>query len=560
MDMNAETESRFDAEALRSRMGAKTFARGEAYYNSGRVVILSNEPGRVLAQVSGTQIYQTDITGQGAAISGACSCPAFEDSGFCKHMVAVALTANAADADAEEAGAIPRIRDHLKGHDVDFLVDMILRLAERDSALFLRLDMAALTDSGDDKAIELRLRRAIDRATKTDNSLDYRESRWWAAGVSDVLDAIAELLPTGRATLLLTLSERVLDRVEQAVETITDSDHFCRRLLERACQLHLAAASAKRPEPIPFARALFRREAESRHGTFNGAARRYAEVLGEEGLAEYRRLANEAWQKLPPLRGRRDGECEFSSDHHRLEAILDFFAERDGDVDVRIALRAKDLSSPSAYLQLAVFCLDQGRREEALRRAEEGLWVFEDGPRDDRLLLFAAELLSKVGRSADAETLLWRGFEKAPSFGLYESLCCVGGDSGRKRAIASLQSHLADAQSSRRHLTADLLVHILMRDERPSEAWALVRQHGASIGARERLARMTDTAFPWEAREVYAERVEQLIVCGGNTGYFKAMELIGRMAELTDADKHAAYVDAIKMRHGRKRNLMKFLG
>ena len=52
--------------------------------------------------------------------------------------------------------------------------------------------------------------------------------------------------------------------------------------------------------------------------------------------------------------------------------ILDFFAERDGDVEARIALRMRDLSSPWDYLQLAEFCLSQGRQDEALRRAEEG--------------------------------------------------------------------------------------------------------------------------------------------------------------------------------------------
>ena len=48
----------------------------------------------MLAQVAGTEDYRTELTGRGEDFDGECSCPAFEDWGFCKHMVATALAAN----------------------------------------------------------------------------------------------------------------------------------------------------------------------------------------------------------------------------------------------------------------------------------------------------------------------------------------------------------------------------------------------------------------------------------------------------------------------------------
>src|SRR6185312_14309600 len=111
-----------------------------------------------------------------------------------------------------------------------------------------------------------------------------------------------------------------------------------------------------------------------------------------------------------------------------LEDILDFFAERDGDVDARIALRAKDLSSPWSYLQVAEFCLAQGRPDEALRRAEEGLWLFEDAQLDELLVAFTAGLLTNAGRNDDAERVLWRALGKSPSLKLYIQLVAAGGD------------------------------------------------------------------------------------------------------------------------------------
>ena len=169
--------------------------------------------------------------------------------------------------------------------------------------------------------------------------------------------------------------------------------------------------------PVALARDLFERETGDGYGTFDGAAWLYADVLGEAGLAEYRRLATEAWEKLPPLTGRSREKAE--GDYYGLSGILDSFAERDGDVEARIALRAKDLSSPWKYLELAEFCLEHKGANEALRWAEEGLWTFEDAPSDARLVLFAANLLMKADRRGEAEAVLKRAFERAPDFNVY---------------------------------------------------------------------------------------------------------------------------------------------
>src|SRR5205823_5635630 len=105
-------------------------------------------------------------------------------------------------------------------------------------------------------------------------------------------------------------------------------------------------------------------------------------------------------------------------------------------------LRAKNLASQWDYLQLAEFCLSQGRKEEALRRAEEGLWQFEDDRQDERLLLFLARLLTKAGRKADADAHLWRAFQKAPSLNVYKELRNVGGEAASARALAFMESRL----------------------------------------------------------------------------------------------------------------------
>jgi uncharacterized Zn finger protein len=562
--MKAKDRSRFSIDALRGFAGDTVFARGEAYYRGGQVQILTVEPKRVLAQVAGSEDYRTELTGRGRNIGGHCSCRAFKDWGFCKHMVAVALAANAlgTDAEAEGAGVLSRIRDHLKQKSVDALVGMIVELAERDPALLRRLDVAAAIVHADDGTLRTRLRKAIDAATRTRDYVEYGEAPGWASNVNASLDAIADLASGPRAGLALELAEHAIDRIERAIDSIDDSEGECGALLHRARDIHLAAAESARPDPVQLARNLFAREVDGDYNTFEDAVQLYTDVLGQTGLAEYNRLAAKAWEKLPQRSGavREDDVDEFPAGYQRLRAILDFFAERAGDVDTRIALRAHDLSSAWRYLELAQFCQSQGRVDEALRRAEEGLWVFEDGQPDEQLVSFTVKLLSKAGRKADAEALLWRAFEKAPGLELYKQLRKLGGNTALERIIGILETQSAGKQRAGWYTTADLLVSILIEEKMFAAAWAVAREQKVSFGAKVALADASKATYPREALEVYAERVNQFVSTGGNHAYAEAAKLIGRMAGLQSAAEQAAYVVTLKARHSQKRNFMKLLG
>ena len=133
--MTTDPNPRFDVAALKGRAGETVFARGQAYHRDGHVLILAVESHRVLAEVQGSEDYRVELTGRGASIAGRCTCPAFEDRGFCKHMVATALAANAErdDGDGQQRVCpLDRIREHLKSKDAAELVQLIVSLAEED--------------------------------------------------------------------------------------------------------------------------------------------------------------------------------------------------------------------------------------------------------------------------------------------------------------------------------------------------------------------------------------------------------------------------------------------
>jgi len=553
---------RFDPEELAAMAGSTTFARGQAYARKGLVEILAIEPDRVVASVAGTEDYRTTVTGEGEEIDGTCTCPAYAREGFCKHIVAVALAANAAldSGEIEAGGAFGRIRAYLETMSVERLARMVVEIAERDPDLLRRLDTAAMVAKGDDKTVAKGLRKAIRDATRVRDYIDYWEAGDWAAGVAAALDPLADAASGPRASLVVELADYASDRIEAAIEAIDDSDGYCSELLYRAREIHHEACLAAGIDPIALAGDLFRRELDDGYGFYSGSATDYEDVLGETGLAEYRRLAQIAWDAEKDGAVASDDEEFDKYRRERLANILDLFAERDGDVETRIELRKRDLSSVWKYKALAEFCRDAGREEEALRWAEEGLWLFEDDRSAGGLLSLVVDLMTKAGRDADARALLWMAFEKDPDWSLYERLRELEGEKAVARAIELVRAELDKSGSSRPYWSGDFLIEILSSERMYDDAWKAVREYGASESTQLKLARACEATHPQEALGIYAEKVDLLARLGGNPNYEEAVELIGRMAGLRDAEDQAAYVVALKKQYKRKRNLMKLLG
>jgi uncharacterized Zn finger protein len=564
----------FDVAALRDAAGEKVFARGAAYHEDERVEIVSFDGARVRARVIGSEAYRCELVGSGKKFSGTCSCPAFSDWGFCKHLVATALAANSLGPEGLEQASsrFAKIREHLRARGIEGLVEMVVGLAERDPSLLKELELSAVAAASDDKTLLAQFKKAITEATRTRGFVEYRKMPSWARGIESVLDRIAGLIEAGRAVLVLQLLNYFFTRMDEALANVDDSDGGGGGIYARACEVHLAACRQAKPDPIALARALFAREVESNWEFFYGASEAYEDVLGDVGLAEYRRLGREAWQKIKPLRAAaRQVQDDQSGARYALGAILERFAKREGDVDGVIAVRANDLSTAYSYLGLAQLCLDHAREPEALKWAEEGLWQFEDDP-DERLIFFASDLYRRTGRKEDADQLLWRTFERHPSSALYERLKSAAGknrmlaDAVRDRALARLRAEIGKPTrraEMRWFSPAELFVQLAMGEELLADAWMVVNEHGCSEGLLQQLAEASEQSHPAEALKAYGDRVERLVRLGGQSNYDQACQIIGRMRRvrkgLGETAQHAAYLGDLANRHKAKRNFMKLL-
>ena len=395
--------------------GKAALARGLAYHKEGRVALMSAGAGRARASVLGTEPYRVDLRLGREGLTGTCECPAFDDSGFCKHMVAVALAAS-------EAGAADRIgplREHLVAQGAEALADRLLRLAERDGDLLHDIEREIADAADSDEALLARYRTDIDRATDPRGGVDYWGAGAYAEEIASVLDPLRALARSGRAGPALELVEHLLERLDEGMGEADDSEGEIYDVGLQAGQLHLELCRVVGPDPLELASRLFERQIEGLTDLFADADETYAEVLGRDGLAEFRRQAQEAWAALPAPK--RD---HFDIRRTILKSILDRAAEQAGDLEARIALRKAELTEPTAYREIAELCLVAGHQDEALRWIEEGLWCFEDRP-DERLQRFAANLMASAGRTSDAEALLWRAFERHPSLAAYRELAAL---------------------------------------------------------------------------------------------------------------------------------------
>jgi tetratricopeptide (TPR) repeat protein len=364
----------------------------------------------------------------------------------------------------------------------------------------------------------------------------------------------------GSADEAKSLLESGLDDLPEALAQVDDSGGEGTEIIERATALHLAACQALRPVPVALAEELFERACDDAFGTFDRADETYAELLGKTGLTEYRQLAEAAYARLPALAP--GGDNTHTGRRRLLTTILDRFAERDGDVDRRIALRRAALQSAHDYLQLAQFCLSQNRPALALQAAEEGTWLFEDHRATPALVVFVAERLAAEGRGHEAIATLWRGFEHTPSLSLFQALLELDAADAAERALGVVRARQGAAGKADRWrigALVELELEMLMVTARLLEAWEVSRRHSVPDELLLRLARESEATLPGEAVAAYRRAVERQIGLTNRGAYEAAWRLLVRLAAIETPGEHAAFVDALGARHRAKRSLLPML-
>lgn len=472
------------------------------------------------------------------------------------------------------------VRSFLSKQSKERLIELLADAAFEHEVLLgtLALEMAGTSRGG--RALAS-LRATIDEAVELEGYLGYGETFGYAGKLDSVTRILEDLLKKGQAQEAVDLTEHALVKIEEALEQVDDSDGDVSMFIARLQEIHLAACQKARPDPEALARRLFDWELRGGYDIFYGAVETYGPVLGSRGLKAYRELAEAEWSKIPPLQpGSRD---DWSGRRWHITHIMECLAKVTGDVEALVAVKSRDLSRPTAFLEIAKACQEAGQRDRALEWAEKGLAAFPREP-GSGLRRFVADAYQARRRPADAMALLWTDFSEHPSTDTYGELGrharrmkqwpewrhkahellrerargpqAKGPQAKAKVPQVRSASYLGGAASS-------LLVQILIQEKEVEEAWSVAQEFGCAEYLWLDLAKLREKTHPDDSLPIYQRHVDQALAAVNERGYQMATGHLRRIRDMLKAhgrsQELASYLAAVRQEHKRKRNFLAIL-
>jgi len=572
---------------LKQLTDTKSWKRGEGYHRNGNVVSLLEDKDIIIGKVSGTRDYKVKLWVEDGELDGTCTCPMGEAGVFCKHCVAVGLThlegqvkparckepSKTNKAEDQPVVTIDDVRSYLSEQKTDMLVELIVGQMIEDDNLRRRLMIKAARYRQKEPDIKA-MRKLIAEAADTRGFVDYHSAYDFSRGIHEAIDSLEELLSEGYAGEVIELTEYALARVEKALGEMDDSNGYMNDVLEQLQDIHHKACVKARPDPEVLAKRLFEWELATDWDTFYEAAQTYADVLGEKGLAVYRRLAETEWEKIPQLKPGKM-EKDYYGRRFRLTSIMETLACAEGDTEALVAVKRKDLSCAYRFLEIAQVYKDGGKTDRALEWAEKGLQTFPENV-DSRLREFLANEYHRRRRHSETMQLIWANFTDNPGLEKYKALKehaerIKEWSKWRQQALEHIRGLIADAKRGksptgkywldvREH---SMLVEIFIWEQDIEAAWREAQTGGCNEYFWMELARLREKEHPADAVEVYRTQVEPIVQRTNNQAYIEAIRLIkkvgGLMKQLGQDKEFAEYVSSLRIKYGAKRSFIKLL-
>jgi len=564
---------------LEELAGTTAFQRGEEYFSAGAVERLRVSGDKITARVEGTETYQVELRDEGGELAYDCTCPRAADGYFCKHCVAVGLAWLAENSAAPKSGAASGkkkrrdpwrdIKEYLTTQPPEALIDLLLDVAQRDDRLYQSLLLKAERTGGGGNVAEA-FRRAIDGATRIHGFVDWREVGTFASNIEQVADSLAELLKPDTAAMLVELAEYAIEKVENSLEQVDDSNGEIGGIVYRLGELHLKACTMARPDPADLAERLFRFETTLPFGLCSFDATTYRAALGKEGLRRYRELAEAEWRKLKP----RDAKEGYDAHRERITRIMERLAEASGDVEELVAIKSRDLSSGYSYLDIAEIWTKAKQPDKALEWAERGLKAFPERS-DNRLRDFLVAVYLKRKRNDEALQLTWIQFEERQILEHYKKLHDVAGKLGiwpgqRNRALARIAETIArEASTTSRWKPKpsapnySLRVEVALWEKDFDAAWESAHAGTCDRNLLIALAAKLESSRPDGAISLYRRVVPPIVEQTNNAAYEEAIKLIRKVGALMKAQNQSRpfgdYLAELRVQFKPKRNFIKLL-
>ncbi len=482
------------------------------------------------------------------------------DGDFCKHCVATALTWLSRAKVKMKKGkkvTLADVEKMLQAEDHATLVRMVMDWAKKDGWLHERLILQAARHSGPDASVAA-AKRAFENAVNVDDYAGYGEASDWARGVDEAIDSIEQLLTDGQAGAVIGLCESALLSLVDAIQQVDDSGGEFAPLQDRLEAIHHSACWKAKPNQEELAIRLFEYEMHGDFDIFFDSAARYSRILGAKGMKAYRELAEAEWAKVP-AKTAKTIDAGLNS-HFHITHIMESLAQKSGDLEQLVAVKSRDLSSASNYLNIAEVYREAKQYDNALLWVERGLKSF---PKHTgiRLREFAAEEYHRRRRHDDAMKVIWAEFLERPYSDTYKTLERHAKKAGawpewRERALTEIRRSAAKADRS-------TLVEIFLYERDIESAWREAQDGGCAGHLWLQLAAARESSHPEDAAPIYLKQAEAALAGSASGDYEEPVQLLVKAASAMKRMGHSAefvkHLDALRATHKRRRNFIALL-
>jgi len=508
--------------------GPGAYERGHDYYRQGHVGDIEICGNRIVAMVSGTDLYRVELLHDGSGLDGSCDCPASDGIVFCKHCVATALELRDRLTESAlatvDSGDEKVLQAYLAEQDRDALVSYVLQVLPKDPLLYQRLQRQAMLAANSLDAKELK--KSLTQVTPLLDIFEWGRVSAYFRNLETTLAGIVEIANQLPADVLLDTALHGMSRLNKALERIDDSGGYREHSQILLRDLHGRALQRIDWTPKKRARHLLEQALADSWDQHEAVPMDYADVLGDDGLSAFYAIVEARFAALPAPPKHADFDERLP--YLRLKSYLVMRAREQGDLDEMIRLEKLTATTAIDFDNIARLYLENGDPEAASRWLSKAD-ALDKHDRRSRKTLWASVHIATGDWEAAIEAQE-AAFHRNISYDDYRELMKIAEQAGRAADVR--ESVLTFLRSAKKELSwsderrAWILVRILKGDQ----DWvALAEMALTRISDPDRLmqaARWIANSSPASAGSVYEKAIDALVMRKTNRSYRAAVRAL----------------------------------
>ena len=571
--------SKAEIHSLLDFADGRSHGRGLAYYEDEAVDQLNVLGTTARAFVNGTNRYRVSVGIKNNEPIFSCSCPVGIRDEFCKHVVALVYAwgeYNANDIDSSVSDEEQQLEKYFESLSKKDLIKIISSSCDKDELLKCSLLVKAAKDNSREKLDVCYVKKFLKKSFETDGFVDYNQAWSFAEKINQSLDLLEQSLDSGCYRECVNLAEYSMKLADETCLSMDDSAGHMSQIFERIEQIHLSACEGAKLDSEELAKRLLQLAWNASFSQFSNCLETHKEVLGQDGLQAFKRLVEEAWEKVPIKMPEERPQLGFISEEYLkresaigrsvLEYFMTKFAEASKDTDLLIAVKSKDLSYAHNVALISRICREAGQPEKALEWLDKGFELFLEEMQRRTLRDEAIEVYIELGEVEAALTYAWENWEKHKSVGNYNRIKRISkSESDNSWSIWHEKIHqvLRDELETKNN-GGDALVSTLYWENEVEAAWKVAQKHGCREQTWLALAQAREKKYPLEVIPIFERKVEEILRPRISKNYPAAVDEVAHIGRLYHSVKEDTqfleYYNSLCSKYKRLRNFMKALG